>query len=261
MWITDNLNQDYKQQFTFKHKITEYKAADIHLELFSTEGFEDVVLLNQKDVFYKTSINEEAQMLSFSAYSTHEDPKRALIYGSLNLELAYLLSKLGLKVDMVVQDLEALNVLSGFFPHFKEVMSEGKVKISTSFSSFMGTQFDLVYHLGVLQANELSAIKKMMDKKGIFIYSPSSLPNLALLKANIALATACFNILMPFSLPFSLSKKIYAYASDTYHPLASLLLQKSDMLEDATYYNSRLHESAFILPTNLKVLLKNLVKN
>ncbi|PAF46056.1 hypothetical protein [Helicobacter sp. 11S02629-2] len=261
MWITDNLNQDYKQQFSIKHKITEYKADNLHLELFSTETFGDIVLLNQKEILYKTEVEEEAQMLGFSAYSTHEDAKTALIYGSLNLELAYLLSKLGIKVDLVVNDLESLNVLSGFFPNFKAALSSENIKISTSFMALMGSKFDLIYHLGSLQANELSALTKMASQKSIFIYSLSTLPNLALLKANIAIATASFNILMPFCLPFSLSKKIYAYASNVYHPLASLQLQKSDMLEDASYYNSRLHESAFILPTHLKKLLKNLVKN
>lgn len=51
------------------------------------------------------------------------------------------------------------------------------------------------------------------------------------------------------------------FASNKYHPVADLILDKSDFLDDTTYYNSEIHAASFVLHQGARKELKGIVKN
>jgi len=51
------------------------------------------------------------------------------------------------------------------------------------------------------------------------------------------------------------------FASNKYHPVADLILDKSDFIEDAEYYNSDIHIASFAIYEKLRKALKGVIKN
>ncbi|MDE5603878.1 MAG: spermidine synthase, partial [Helicobacter sp.] len=71
-----------------------------------------------------------------------------------------------------------------------------------------------------------------------------------------------FKIKMPFYTPlFFDMNDCYIFASKKYHPIADIILQRADMLEDLQYYHANLHLSAFTLPKALKKAFLGIAKN
>jgi spermidine synthase len=64
-----------------------------------------------------------------------------------------------------------------------------------------------------------------------------------------------YRILMPF-----FDMKLF-FASNKYHPTADLVLDKSDFLDEAKYYNSEIHLASFALSNELRAALKGTIKN
>ena len=51
------------------------------------------------------------------------------------------------------------------------------------------------------------------------------------------------------------------FASNKYHPTADLSLQKSDFIEESSYYNSEIHTASFMLHAHAKRELLGVCKN
>lgn len=64
-----------------------------------------------------------------------------------------------------------------------------------------------------------------------------------------------YRILMPF---FDMK---LLFASNKYHPTADLILDKSDFLDKAAYYNSEIHSASFVLSNELRANLRGIVKS
>lgn len=103
----------------------------------------------------------------------------------------------------------------------------------------------------------------MLKNNGILIVDLESLK-----RENIAQKNANFNVLMPFRLQSwgdndlrKWSEKYYLFASNKFHPIADLSLQKVDLLDDLQYCNAKIYEGAFALPNYLKTELKGVVRN
>ncbi|MEY4503752.1 MAG: spermidine synthase [Pseudomonadota bacterium] len=95
----------------------------------------------------------------------------------------------------------------------------------------------------------LSDLKESMNKKGVLV---CKIGNGDIESAKEALKTLSsnFRIAMPF-LNLGL-----AFASDFYHPTADIVLQKADLIDDLSVYNSDYHKASFALPTwQIKALL------
>jgi len=74
-----------------------------------------------------------------------------------------------------------------------------------------------------------------------------------------------FKIIMPYSYLVENEEKTQSafaiLASKLYHPTADVILQRTDMLDNLSYYNSDIHPSAFAMPTKLKLSLRGFAKN
>lgn len=265
MWMTNHITSNFQNQYKITNKISDYKG-NIDVEIFNSELFDQIALISYKDNGIQEVITQrfsyvQSEIVSMVPYCVATEAKRALICGSVNANIAYMLANVGVSVDMVLNDKEALFALSGFLPNFKETINHENINIYDNFLELDYPKYDIVIHLGAIKAHEFDALQRMTNKDSIIIFRLNNL----YLEPSFGLNTLCVardfgNVLMPFILP-SFMCEFYGFLSKTLHPLADLKLQKSDMLENMQFYNSKLHESMFCLPNILKNLVSKYVKN
>ncbi|RDU67143.1 spermidine synthase spee [Helicobacter didelphidarum] len=270
MWMTNNITANFQNHYRITNKFANYKGK-INVELFNSELFEQIALITYNDNVVQGNTQQEVitqrfhyiegEVISQVPYCVVKEAKRVLICGTLNIQIAYFFALNNIEVDMVVGDNEALYTLSGFFPHFKEVIENPKIHIYDNFLSLENPKYDIIIHLGHIKTHEFNALSKMVNKDFAIIMRLSNLylePSIALNALSIAKDFG--NILMPFIIP-SFMCGFYAFLSKTLHPLADLQLQKSDMLENMQFYNSNLHTSMFRLPSVINRMISPYVKN
>lgn len=270
MWMTNEITRSFKNQYAITNKFADYKGENINIELFNSETFKQIALINFKDnvkndnrqiVMTQRYDFIESEMLAHIPYCTASQPESVLICGTLNAVIAYWLAKYDIKVDMVVGDMEAMHTLSGFIPNFKEIKENKNITFYERFIDIKHSGYDIVIHCSSPKLYEFEAIKKMVNKKFICIFGLAN----CYLEPSVALDTLAFamnfgNIMMPFILP-TLTPNFYTFLSNYAHPLADLQLQKSDMLDNMQCYNSNIHASVFRLPTFLQNMIAPYVKN
>lgn len=268
MWMLHNITDEFQNQYHITNKFADYRGG-IDIELFKSDYFDQIAMISHKDSTQNVIRNEvltqkynfDSEVLAYIPYCISNHCKKVLLCGTLNVEIAYLFALHGVAVDMVVNDREALNALSGFFSHFKDIQNNDLINIQENFLKLNNTDYDVLIHLGDIKLHELQALKKLTNKQFILIFRLHNL----YLELNHAFTTLSFakdfgHILMPFYTP-TLTPNFYAFLSNRYHPLADLQLQKSDMLDNLEFYNSNLHVSMFRLPSFINIALQNCVKN
>ncbi|STQ87138.1 spermidine synthase spee [Helicobacter muridarum] len=268
MWLNTSSSQNLQMQLTIHSKFADYKEDSVCVELFDSHVFGQIARIVYKDrskhneeVLIERFLHAQSEMLTYIPYCTRINIKRVLLFGTLNCQIAHLFANLGVEVDVVLPHIEAFHTLSGFLPNFKEIQANNKISFYPNFSSIKQSGYDIVLHLGELKAHEVQALHKLSSDDGIVIYRLENLyiePNLALY--SLDMVKPLFNILMPFVIS-CLDNSFYAFASKRFHPLADLLLQKSDMLDNVLFYNSNLHTSAFRMPTMIHNLILPCIKN
>lgn len=270
MWVTDNISDHFKNQYTILRKITEYKSQNFNIEVFNTNYFGQLAIINQKDLMLQSLNYIESEILSHVPACVYGDnngengsnlPKKALILGTLNIEIASEFKKHNIKSDIVVKDIDGINVLSGFFSNFKNIMEDKDISISSTFVALNNRGYDIIVHCGDILKHELDALIKLANKHYILIF-PLANPFLNPIdfKENLELASSYSKILMPFKIEYGTQCKYFCFLSNKFHPLADLRLHVSDFLE-TRFYNSKLHESMFALSNNVKLLCREFVKN
>ncbi|MDY3113954.1 MAG: spermidine synthase, partial [Helicobacter sp.] len=207
----------------------------------------------------------QSELLAHIAACSHKEPKRVLIAGSFNLEIAYeFLKHSDLAVDFLQFDLKILESLISFLPHYKEVMDSNRFKLIPqldreflSQNTNNAAQYDIIICLN----KNFSEFKNLLNDNGILITkSPQILLQTSEVKATLE-SLGDFRVKMPFFAPLSLQLECYIFASKSYHPTADIQLQKADMLENLSYYHANLHLSAFVLPKAIKATLFGAARN
>lgn len=202
----------------------------------------------------------EAEMIACAALCVNDfnnEIKDILLVNSANVELLKMLTHFSVKVHCV-----GLNRANFIANQSANLSAESMTKMAF---------YDLAINLKVhkfdviidLKNNSAENYQKMLKNNGILIVDLESLG-----AENIAQKNANLNVLMPFRLQswgsndlHKRREKYYLFASNKFHPIADLSLQKVDLLDDLQYCNAKIYEGAFALPNYLKAELKGVVRN
>lgn len=265
MWLNKNHNNKIQQEYKIDSKFLDVKGVLGNLEVYKSSYFGEIAKIGDT-LLLKNKIAMQSEFLAHIGACSHKEPKRILIAGSFNLEIAYeLLKHSDLKVDFLQFDLKILESLISFFPHYKEVFANERfTHIPQKNEEFLAQNegkenfYDVIYTLG----DKESTFASLLSENGILI---AKLPNLILeldsAKEKIQ-NIGDFLIKMPFYVPLSLDlEDCYLLISKRFHPTADIALQRADMLGDLEYYHANLHLSAFVLPKNIKTKLLEVSKN
>lgn len=265
MWLTKNYHQKIQQEYKIENKLLEVKGVSYELEIYQSKVFGQIARINET-LLLQNWLNVQSEFLAHIATCSHKEPKRVLIAGSFNLEIAYeFLKHTFLSVDFLQFDLKVLESLISFFPHYQEVFKHPNFTHIPQRDGDFFTQnkerkytYDLIL---ALNGNE-KAFVPLLSESGILI---TKIPHLLLdtqgAKEKLE-SLGNFLVKMPFFIPLAIDlDESYCLASKKYHPTADIMLQRADMLEDLEYYHANLHLSAFILPKSVKVVLFGVSKN
>lgn len=266
MWVSKTYPNKIQQEYSIKNKICDVKGVKHHLEIFLSDTFLQIAKIDD-NLYLQSFMKAKSEFLAHIGICSYkETPKRVLVAGGFNLELAYELLKYDfLEVDFLQFDLKILESLVGFFPNFKEVMEHKRFRhIPQTKEEFLEQnaqrkqEYDVIFDFTCK-----GGVENILAKEGILI---TELPHLLLdiedAKAKMALLGEEFRVKMPFVLPLDYGMdNCFLLASKKYHPTADIALQRADMLEDLEYYHPILHQSAFVLPKGIKNALNGIAKN
>ncbi len=267
MWVTKSYNDKFQQEYKIERKLHEVKGERYTLELFNSEAFGEIALL-EEGMLLQNLLCVQSEFLAHTLGCSHKEPKRVLIAGSFNLEIAFeFLRYENLSVDFLQFDLKVLESLISFFPHYKAVMESPHFTLIPQKSEEFLAQnteankvnYDIILLLDSKQKTQ--DYQNLLDEKGILmVKSPQILLEISEVKKLLE-SLGDFRVKMPCFAPLSLLQDCYIFASKVYHPTADIQLQRADMLEGLQYYHANLHLSAFVLPKSVKMALFGVAKN
>ncbi|WP_297811072.1 spermidine synthase [uncultured Helicobacter sp.] len=267
MWVTKSYNDKFQQEYKIERKLHEIKGERHTLELFNSKAFGEIALLDE-GMLLQNLLYVQSEFLAHILACSHKSPKRVLIEGSFNLEIAFeFLRYESLCVDFLQFDLKVLESLVSFLPHYKEVMESPHFTLipqqSKEFLAQNAQESKASYDIIVLLDSKQSPqnYQSLLNEDGILmIKSPQILLETLEVKQLLE-SLESFRVKMPCFAPLSLLQDCYIFASKVYHPTADIQLQRADMLEGLSYYNANLHLSAFVLPQFVKTTLVGAARN
>ncbi|PAF54100.1 spermidine synthase [Helicobacter sp. 13S00482-2] len=264
MWITRQISPNFRQEYTIETKILDARNKEHILEIFKSDDFEQIAMIDEKYIMLKKYLYIESELNAHIGMCSHPDVKNVLILGGFNIEIAHeVLRHDGVRVDFVQSDEKIFDSFISFLPNFSPLMQDARFKKYIRAIDLPVKKYDLIICLNQPNKHEIDGISRMLSKEGILIFSTKHpLLEFDSFKDSITTSGEFFNIVMPFFAPLSiLADKGFIFASKRYHPLADMLLQKIDMLDGLKYYNSDIHQASFALPNILNKKLKGALKN
>lgn len=264
MWITRQISPNFRQEYTIDTKILDARSTEHILEIFKSDDFEQIAMIDEKYIMLKKYLYIESELNAHIGMCSHPNVKNVLILGGFNLEVAYeILKHDDVAVDFVQNDDKVFDSLISFLPNFASVTSNPRFKRYLKAIDLPVKKYDFIVCLNQPNKHELDGISRMLSKEGILIFSTKHpLLEFDSFKDSILSSGEFFGIVMPFFAPLSiLTDKGFVFASKRYHPIADMLLQKIDMLEEVKYYNADIHEASFAMPNLLNIKLKGILKN
>ena len=267
MWITKNYNEKFQQEYKIESKLLEASGIKHHLEIFNSQAFENIALIDDK-ILLKTMLPLQSELLAHISACSHKEPKKILIAGSFNLEIAFeFLRHKDLKVDFLQFDLKILESLISFFPHYQSVMQNKRFNLIPQQKEEFLQQNQVktnFYDIIILENKaDLKDYESLLGEDGILVIkSPHLLLETTEVKKQLELLDGSFRVKMRFYIPMSLDiQDFYLFASKRFHPTADIMLQKADMLEDLEYYHANLHLAAFVIPKGVRNALFGAIRN
>lgn len=170
-----------------------------------------------------------SEMLVHTALCTHKEPKRVLLVSD---EPASLLGE--------CDKYESLSVTQMDTKSFAQTLHELEAKSIDVLILDDALVLDkaLIAHINAALADDALMVCKVADMEDAAKTSPM-----------LTELGSYFKILMPF---FKAHGSALLLASKGYHPTADIILQRSDLLEENSYYNADLHVASFAMPNYIK---------
>ncbi|MGI0407305.1 spermidine synthase [Helicobacter himalayensis] len=275
MWILREPSPNFRQEYVIDEQIL--TCVSTHsLEIFKSNDFEQVALIDKKDLLLKKYLFVHSELLGHIGICTlpldsHlglENPNatkslRVLVYDSFNIEIAFeALKHSDVCVDFVQEDTKCLDSLIDFFEHFSLTRQNPCFRLFENIIDLDITKYDVIISDSKLSAHKIDGLSRMLSERGILLYANKH-PMLDMegFKEGIAQARDFFEVILPFFPSVSiLNDKSYVFASRKYHPTSDMVLAKIDFIDALKYYNANVHKQVFALPNFIDSALKNVAK-
>ena len=180
--------------------------------------------------------NTYAELMVQVPVCTHKDPKNVLIISDNAAAMIDEIAKYnGIDANAIGEDIDAL----------REIENES---------------FDIVISEAAIDPVSTAHINRVLKADGLMVAAPFDLENQEESTAKFKELDKYFKIVMPYSL-LSTTANTAALASKEYHPTADINLQRADLTDGFTVYNSDLHVGIFAMPTYIKKTYLGIIKN
>lgn len=125
-------------------------------------------------------------------------------------------------------------------------------------STLEGDAFDVVISEMPLDALVIAQHNRLLRKDGQLATLHPLLDEVAVNKNLMAQLGRYFKIIMPYNIGDGTTALL---ASKEYHPTADINLQRADMLDELSYYNSDIHPAAFAMGNYIRKEYLGSIKN
>lgn len=273
MQISITVNKNLEHRFDVKEKILEKETGYCKLEIYQSEVFGKIFLIDGKHAYLENEMPMLDEMAAHVPACSHFSASRALVLGGINTGIAgELLRHPKMVVDMVDPDGTLLQETRKYFPYQEKTWTNERFCFAPSNGLSWITDFnDAMYDIIIVNGNDIvsgldcdviATLDRILKEDGIcvircghVIYHHESV------KTILSDFGEKFQVAMPY-MPFHTSVPYgFVYASKKFHPTADLYLQKADMLDDLSYYTAEFHKAAFSLPRFLESAFKGVAKN
>ena len=127
-----------------------------------------------------------------------------------------------------------------------------------SISSLADNAYDVVVSELNIDGAVASQINRILKDDGQLVTTHSPLDEVEKNTIMMKILGQYFKIIMPYNLG---NGSTAVLASKEYHPTADLILQRSDMLDDLSYYNCDVHVGAFAMGNYVRKEYLGIIKN
>jgi len=180
---------------------------------------------------------------------------KKFIYPEMMVHVGLCTSKTAQDILIVSDNAEALSA---------EVAKHGESTssvVSASLDSLSGladNAYDVVINELSIDGAVASQISRILKDDGQLV---TNHPNLEKVEANTLMMKILgqyFKVIMPYNIG---NGETALLTSKEYHPTADVILQRSDMLDDLSYYNCDVHVGAFAMGNYIRKEYLGIIKN
>ncbi len=180
--------------------------------------------------------NTYAELMVHVPVCTHKEPKNVLIISDNASAMMDEISKYNnIDATAIGTDVDALREIDD--KSFDVVVSEADIDPVTT-----------------------AHINRVLKEDGLASFAPFDLENVEQSTEKFKELGKYFKIAMPYSL-LATTVNTAVLASKEYHPTADINLQRADLTDGFTVYNSDLHVGIFAMPTYIKKAYLGIIKN
>ncbi len=270
MWLTQGVVDIVKNEYKVKEKIFE-KAG---VEVFDSAYFGKILVQDDQALYCEHDSSMRHEVLAHTAMCSHEEPKRVLVVDGGDGAVAHeLLKHKGVEIDIIERD-PAMVEAAEAFGHYRAALDEERVTLKTGDTVAMLAElpqghYDIVLfnrfdELYLDDKATLAHVARILGDKGLVVMDASSqIYDMAGHKEVLAALDGEFKIVMPFrytSMVRTGGEQWFALGSKFFHPTADINLQRADLTDGYTWYNSDLHIAQFALPTAVFERLRDYIK-
>ena len=119
-------------------------------------------------------------------------------------------------------------------------------------------RFDVIISELANDAAVLAHLNRVLKDEGVLVTPIASLDNVDENSNLMSILGKYAKIIMPYNLG---NCSMALLASKEYHPTADIILQRADMLDDLSYYNSDIHPAAFAMGNYIRKEYLGSIKN
>jgi spermidine synthase len=270
MWLTQGVVDIVKNEYRVKEKLFDQDGVAV----FDSGYFGKILVEDDRALYCEHDSAMRHEAMVHTAMCTHEEPKRVLVVdGGDGAAAAELLKHKDVSIDVIERDADIVDAAKAF-GRYTEALESPRVNLEVcdtlafladaeegSYDILFFNRFDELY---LDDRAVMAHALRVLTEKGLVVMDASSqLFDMAGHKAVLAALCGEFKIVMPFrytSMVRTGGEQWFAMGSRFFHPTADINLQRADLTDGYTWYNSDLHIAQFALPTATFDLLKEYVK-
>jgi len=270
MWLTQGVVDLVKYEMKTKEKIFNQDG----VEVFDSGYFGRILVADDLALYCEHDSAMRHEALVHTAMCSHEEPKRVLVVDGGDGAAAHeLLKHKDVEITVIERDADIVDAAKAM-GLYDRALENGRVDFrvcdtlgfladaaESSFDIVLINRFDAIYYD---DRAVMAHVRRILSDKGLVVADASSqLFDMAGHKEVLGALCGEFKIVMPFrytSMVRTGGEQWLALGSKFFHPTADINLQRADLTDGFTWYNSDLHIAQFALPTATFELLKEYVK-
>ncbi|BBG66815.1 spermidine synthase [Hydrogenimonas sp.] len=244
------------------------------VEVYDSGYFGKILLFGGKALYCEHDSAMRHEIMAHIAMCTHEEPSRVLVVDGGDGALAHeLLKHKDVKIDVVERNGAVPEAASAAGLYTRALENERVSLTVGSVDHFVSSAEDESYDIVLLNRFDeidfsdetfFTHIGRILTPKGLVVSDASSqLFDMSGHKAALSALCDGFKIVMPFcytSMVQPGGERWFAMGSRFFHPTADINLQRADLTDGYSYYNSDLHPARFALPTSIFEQLKEYIR-